>query len=55
MFPELQKLSVRSLVVIFFVVANCVLAVVDKNYRPDFNQLSGMALTGYFSQLKPRS
>jgi hypothetical protein len=55
MFSNLQGLSIRSLVVMFFVVGNCVLAIADKSYRPDFNQLSGMAITGYFAQMKPRS
>lgn len=55
MFPELQKLSVRSLVVLFFVVGNCVLAIADKDYRVSFQKLSELALVGYFTQLKPRS
>lgn len=55
MLSVLEKLNVRSLIVIFFVLSNCTLAVFNEKYRPDFNQLSEMVIAGYFAQLKPKS
>lgn len=55
MFPELRKASVRSLVILCFVISGCGLAVIDKNFRPAFGDFVKMAITGYFAQLKPHS
>ncbi|MBE9213722.1 hypothetical protein IQ247_13780 [Plectonema cf. radiosum LEGE 06105] len=54
MFPELQKLSVRSLVVLSLVLGGVGLAVIDKNFRPKFGEIVSFGLGGYFGQLNPR-
>lgn len=55
MFSKLKSLSVINFVVICFVISNCVLAITDKNYRVNFKNLSGMAITGFLAQLKAES
>lgn len=55
MFPELQKLSVRSLVILFLVLGGCGLAVIDEKFRPIFGDIIKFGLGGYTGQMIPRS
>lgn len=54
MFPELKKMSVRSLVILFFVLTSCGLAIVDKGFRLKFENLVHTGLGGYLGQQLPR-
>ncbi len=51
----LQKLSVRSLVVLSLVFGGVGLAVIDPNFRPKFADIISFGLGGYFGQLNPAS
>lgn len=52
--PELQKASVRSLVVLLLVVSGCGLAVIDEKFRPIFGDIIQFGLGAYTGQMVPR-
>ncbi|NJN13600.1 MAG: hypothetical protein HC836_24745 [Richelia sp. RM2_1_2] len=53
MFPELQKLSVRSLVILVLVLSGAGLAAIDSNFRPVFGDIVKFGIGGYMGQLVP--
>lgn len=55
MFPKLQQLSVRSLVVLLLVIGGCGLSVIDSSFRPIFGDIIKFGLGGYMGQLVPNS
>lgn len=55
MFPKIQELSVRSLVVVMLVVGGFILAIADPEFRPNFADIAKFGIGGYLGQLLPQS
>lgn len=49
-----EKLSVRSVVVLLLVSGSLAMAVIDKNFRPAFADLVKIGVGGYLAQLIPK-
>lgn len=52
-FDTLSKLSVRSFVVILFVIGALVIATIDPSFRNSYAHLADVAIGGYLGQLIP--
>lgn len=50
----ISRLSVRSIVVLLFVVGALILAVIDSSFRPTYGHLADVAIGGYLGQLMPQ-
>lgn len=51
----LSRLTVRSFVVILFVIGSLILAARDPSFRPTYGHLADVAVGGYLGQLLPQS
>lgn len=51
----LSKLSIRSFVILIFVLGALVLAAIDPSFRPSYAHLADVAIGGYLGQLVPQS
>lgn len=51
----LSKVSIRSLIVLLFVLGALVIAAIDPSFRPSYARLADVALGGYLGQLVPQS
>lgn len=50
----LSRLTVRSIVVLLFVVGALILAAIDQSFRPTYGDLANVAIGGYLGQLMPQ-
>lgn len=51
----LSKVSIRSFVVLLFVLGALIIAAIDPNFRPSYAHLADVAIGGYLGQLVPQS
>lgn len=51
----LSKLSIRSFVVLIFVLGALIIAAIDPSFRPSYAHLADVAIGGYLGQLVPQS
>jgi len=51
----LGRLTVRSVVVLLFVIGALILAAIDSSFRPTYGHLADVAIGGYLGQLVPQS
>ncbi|WP_168163453.1 hypothetical protein [Calothrix sp. 336/3] len=50
----IERLSVRSVVVVVLVLGGLGLAILDKDFRPLFGDLAKVGIGGYLGQLVPK-
>ncbi len=55
MLEIIKKINVRSTIIIILVSGALVLAIIDKDYRAKFADLTSVGIGGYFGQLTPKS
>lgn len=51
----LSRLSIRSFVVLIFVLGALIIAAIDPSFRPSYAHLADVAIGGYLGQLVPQS
>jgi uncharacterized membrane protein len=51
---SLGRLTVRSVVVLLFVIGALILAAIDSSFRPTYGHLADVAIGGYLGQLIPQ-
>lgn len=50
----ISRLTVRSIVVLLFVVGALILAAIDRSFRPTYGDLASVAIGGYLGQMMPQ-
>lgn len=50
-----SKLSIRSFIVLLFVLGALIIAAIDPSFRPSYAHLADVAIGGYLGQLVPQS